>query len=340
VPVPGLNEALSQVGRGPATRVVRLSGGHIHRTWSVHTAQGRVVAQQLNEHVFPDLQACEQNLRRIDDHLAGADGVSVPHLLRGVDGLCQVRDSAGATWRITEYAVGTRAGAAVRSAPAAARAAEAYGRYVAALANLPGPRLRATIARFHDLPWRIEQLDSAIYTDRVGRSSASRADIDRIRSLAVEVQSVVDRLPAQPVRSVHNDAKVGNLRFGAGGAPMVLDLDTTMPGAVIFDVGELLRTATHDRVEDAASGRAIEMDKERVAAVLEGFTYGMGDLLTDGERDAMRPAAPLMAIENAVRMLTDHLDGDRYYRVEAADQNLSRARVQVGIAQALIDTVG
>jgi Ser/Thr protein kinase RdoA (MazF antagonist) len=295
-----------------------------------------VVAQALNAHVFADLDACEENLRRIDDHLMSQQRVTVPRLLRGADSRCHVSDTTGTTWRMSEHASGTKAAGAVRSASAAWRAAEAFGRYVGALADLPEPPLRATIPRFHDLNWRVEQLAAAVTADRVGRMSEASRDVDRIRSLAIEVGEVVSRLPAQPIRSVHNDAKVGNLRFAAGQAPMVLDLDTTMPGLVIFDVGELLRTATHDRIEADADPGRVAVDPDRVDAVIEGFAAGMGGLLTPEERAAVRPTAPLMAVENAVRFLTDHLDGDRYYGTDHPGQNLTRARAQAAVARSLI----
>jgi Ser/Thr protein kinase RdoA (MazF antagonist) len=306
----------------------------------VDTTTGRVVAQALNAHVFGDLDACEENLRRIDDHLVGRPEVVVPRLLRGSDGRCHVIDSDGTTWRVSEYASGTRAATAVRSAASAWRAAQAFGRYIAALADLPGLPLRATIPRFHDVAWRIEQLDVAIAADRVGRGPASSSDIDHIRSLASEADEILTRLPAQPIRSVHNDAKVGNLRFDASQAPMVLDLDTTMPGIVIFDVGELLRTATHDRIEADSDPDRVSVDPDRVDAVIEGFASGMGALLLPAERAAMRPAAPLMAIENSVRFLTDYLDGDRYYRVDYPEQNLTRAKAQAAVARSLRTVAG
>jgi Ser/Thr protein kinase RdoA (MazF antagonist) len=199
---------------------------------------------------------------------------------------------------------------------------------------------RATIPRFHDVAWRIEQLDVAIAADRVGRGPASSSDIDHIRSLASEADEILTRLPAQPIRSVHNDAKVGNLRFDASQAPMVLDLDTTMPGIVIFDVGELLRTATHDRIEADSDPDRVSVDPDRVDAVIEGFASGMGALLLPAERAAMRPAAPLMAIENSVRFLTDYLDGDRYYRVDYPEQNLTRAKAQAAVARSLRTVAG
>ena len=63
------------LGFGVADTIVSatpVGGGHLHNTWSVPvTDQSRefgFILQELNGAVFPDLAACEENLRRIDDH--------------------------------------------------------------------------------------------------------------------------------------------------------------------------------------------------------------------------------------------------------------------------------
>ena len=46
-------------------------------------------------------------------------------------------------------------------------------------------------------------------------------------------------------------------------------------------------------------------------------------------------AGQLITWEQAVRFLTDHLDGDRYYRVDHAQHNLVRARTQLALLESL-----
>ena len=96
--------ALAAVGVGHARSVRRVGGGHIHETWLVSTPAGRIVAQRLNGVVFRDLDACEVNLRRIEEHLSGRADVVVPSLMRGADGRVHVDDRLGDTWRISRYA--------------------------------------------------------------------------------------------------------------------------------------------------------------------------------------------------------------------------------------------
>ena len=326
--------ALAAVGVGHARSVRRVGGGHIHETWLVSTPAGRIVAQRLNGVVFRDLDACEVNLRRIEEHLSGRADVVVPSLMRGADGRVHVDDRLGDTWRISRYAAGTMLRSMIRSAGQARDAAVAFGRYVAALADLPGAPLRPTIERFHDLDWRVHQLETAVEENRVGRLTSCEPEVDRIRASIPQMSSLV----GLPLRAVHNDAKVANLRFSRrrAGQTFVMDLDTTMPGVVVFDTSELLRTATHDAPEDAADLGQIVVDFRRVEAVIEGFCAGAADVITAGERDAIVATAPRLALENALRMLTDHLNGDVYYRFSYPGHNLVRARVQAEVARQLM----
>jgi hypothetical protein len=59
--------------------------------------------------------------------------------------------------------------------------------------------------------------------------------------------------------------------------------------------------------------------------------------LLESERDSLALAGPLLTIENAVRFLTDHLDGNRYFRVANTGHNAQRARAQLHLAEQMLD---
>jgi hypothetical protein len=61
----------------------------------------------------------------------------------------------------------------------------------------------------------------------------------------------------------------------------------------------------------------------------------MGAILTPQEYNALPLAGPVMAFENAIRFLTDHLSGDVYFRIHREAQNLDRARAQLRRAELL-----
>jgi hypothetical protein len=72
---------------------------------------------------------------------------------------------------------------------------------------------------------------------------------------------------------------------------------------------------------------AIELDLVR--GVAHGYLSGIGSILTPQELNALPLAGSLMAFENAIRFLTDHLSGDVYFRTHREAQNLDRTRAQL-----------
>jgi hypothetical protein len=141
------------------------------------------------------------------------------------------------------------------------------------------------------------------------------------------------------VRTVHNDAKLSNVRFVAdtGSAACVVDLDTTMPGRVPFDVGELVRTTTTHAPEDALDESDVDFDLELLDALSAGY-FSADPGLERPEIDALALAGPQMAVENAVRFLTDHLAGDHYYALDRPAQNLDRCRAQLRLTELMLDS--
>ena len=335
-----LAEVLAAFGvTDPIGDVAAMTGGHIHRTIAVEAGPHRLVCQAVNERIFNNLDACEENLFRIDDHLRTQDEIRVPTLRRTDQGRVQLRSSTGTVWRVADFAVGTVAGTVARTAAEAGQAGFAFGTYARVLQSLPGGPLRPTLPSFHALAARVARFESVVAADPWGRLSESRPEVRVAGRLHAVVVPVSTEIATLPTLSVHNDAKMANLRFDArsGEARYVVDLDTTMPGSVLFDVGELLRTAGVDAPEDTSDLDSIRVHMDRAEAVIAGYTDGARAALDVRSQQLLPFAGPLMTLENATRFLTDHLEGDPYYAIAYAGQNLARARAQLRVAEVLLD---
>jgi Ser/Thr protein kinase RdoA (MazF antagonist) len=134
-----------------------------------------------------------------------------------------------------------------------------------------------------------------------------------------------------PIRITHNDCKINNVLLDAetGEGLCAIDLDTVMDGTVLADFGELVRTASCQSAEDEAGLREMAIELDFVRGVARGYLSGVGAILTPQELNALPLAGSLMALENAIRFLTDHLSGDVYFRTHREAQNLDRARAQL-----------
>ena len=66
-----------------------------------------------------------------------------------------------------------------------------------------------------------------------------------------------------------------------------------------------------------------------------GYLEATGSLLSPLERDRLVLSGMLLAYECGMRFLTDHLEGDIYFRIHHDGQNLSRARTQLALVSSL-----
>jgi len=330
-----------------------LKRGHIHDTIiaSCRSPRGepaRFVVQQINAVVFGDPDALAANLVRVTDHLSSAlraRGVRDAERralrpVRSPAGRALHRTADGGWWRAFPFIEGTRAIDTPESPEQAARAAQAFGAFVADLADLAPTCLTETIPRFHDLRARCAALARAAKRDDIGRAAGVADELDAAQRAAERVLRASELAPdALPRRVVHNDCKLNNLLLDdrSGEALCVVDLDTVMPGTVLFDFGELARTGSCPAAEDERDLDRVRLDPELFRALASGFVAGARGLLAAAEIRALAFAGPLMALENAVRFLTDHLEGDRYFRIARRGHNLDRARAQLRLTARMLE---
>jgi hypothetical protein len=330
-----------------------LERGHIHDTIvaSCRSSAGigeRYVVQRINASVFRDPDALSANVVCVTAHVRAslrARGVLdvARRCLEPViapAGFALHRASDGGFWRAFPFIEGTHAVDTPQSPEQAAAAARAFGGFVADLAELDSAQLAETIPRFHDLASRRAALDSAVRSDPLGRTRGVSTEIDAALRAADGLLGAPELAPgALPRRVVHNDCKLNNLLFDdvTGEALCVVDLDTVMPGTVLFDFGELARTGACPAAEDEVDLARVRVDMDLFAALASGFAAGARGLLTADEIHALALAGPLMALENGVRFLTDHLEGDRYFRIARPGHNLDRARAQLRLAERMLE---
>ena len=312
------------------------AGGHINASWLVRRGTERRFLQRINARVFPDPRQVMANATAVTAHVrACREQVTCPALLPTLSGRPWLEDEAGDFWRCTEY-VDAQVKPTVGSARDAREAAFAFGTFARMLASYEGPPLPETIPGFHDTRARLRQLERAVASDPLDRVTAVQADIEALRQRSHLADLLPPRLATGdvPCRLAHNDAKITNVLFdhASGCARWVVDLDTVMPGSLLHDFGDLVRSSVSRAAEDAATPEA---EPELFEALAEGFLRGAGQTPTGTEVELLESAGRLITFEQAVRFLTDHLQGDTYYRIDRPGQNLERARSQLALLESL-----
>lgn len=324
--------------------------GHINETMQVTCDQGGIrphyILQKLNTNVFPEPEKLMENMERVTEHLRKKitrDQLNTHRtleLLRSkADGRSFVRDDNGDFYRAYVFIENARTYDILETADQAYQAARAFGAFQCDLADLPAPRLHETIVDFHHTPKRVQALERAAKADKMGRLKEVGPEYDFIMARAGECGRLLE-MSAQglfPERITHNDTKLNNVLIDdlTGKGLAVIDLDTTMPGLIHYDFGDMVRTGTSPAAEDETDLSKVTMRFEMFEALLRGYLESAKGFLTPAEREELPFAGKLIPLEIGVRFLTDYLEGDVYFRIHREKHNLDRCRTQLKLVASI-----
>ena len=318
--------------------------GHINLTLLVTTDKKRYIMQKMNPNVFPDAEGLMNNICGVTKHLQ-ARGVETLVVVPTADGEPYLRGEVG--YRVYDFIENTITYQKVTDKEVFKNSGAAFGEFQNYLAEFDASSLVEVIKRFHDTPNRFENFKAALDADAFGRAKDCKPEIDFVLSHADTYGTVMAGLAdgTIPLRVTHNDTKLNNILMDAetGKARAVIDLDTIMPGSMLFDFGDSIRFGASTAAEDEQDLSKVHFDIELFRAYAEGYCGAVKDSITAREAELLPYGSYLMTIECGMRFLTDYLSGDTYFATKYEGHNLVRARTQIKLAgemEASFDKMG
>ncbi len=318
--------------------------GLINETFRVAAGSTGYVLQRLNGDVFPHPERIMANLRALCDHAARNpdSGVRIPLLMRTRDGEDFLRDldseagGAESIWRLTELIPDALDLPRVETPRQARETGGVLGRFHRLVATLPPERLAVTLPGFHHTPSYLGGLEAALQAAGPGSQTDEARDCIAVATRHAALARVLEAAREQgriALRVTHGDPKIDNILFARadGRALALIDLDTVQPGLIQHDIGDCLRSGCNRGGESQNGDDSVRFDLEICRGILAGYADATRGLLDDEDIALLYDAVRLLPFELGVRFLTDHLEGDRYFRVRAHGENLRKARVQFAL---------
>lgn len=325
--------------------------GHINETYSATYDQGglrvRYIHQKINQTVFKDADLLMKNVVRVTSHLRRKlESIQTKDITRRCLTIVPTRDGQpyycsknGECWRTFVFVEKTQTFESVQSPPQAFEAGKAFGFFQSLLVDLPAPRLAETIPFFHHTRKRFQALQKAVQNDHFNRAQSARAEIDFALARENIVDVILNALASKkiPERITHNDTKFNNVMLdtASGEAMCVVDLDTVMPGCVLYDFGDMVRTTTSPTLEDELDLSKVRMQMPMFKKLAEGYLSSAGQFLTRAEKSYIAFAGKLITFTIGLRFLTDYLAGDTYFRIHRPGHNLDRCRTQFKLVESI-----
>lgn len=249
-----------------------------------------------------------------------------------------LKDDNGNYWACYLFIPNSQAHNIVTNPKQAQEGGKLIGRFLDSLHDFPKNALHETLPNFHNIEFRLSNLEKAITTNSHNRLQHCLNEIEFVRNNAIDMQLVMQlgRQEKIPLRTVHNDTKFNNLLLDYNdNGVCVIDLDTVMPGYIHYDFSDAVRTVANSSAEDEKDLTKITFDMSLFAAFTTGFIEELKSSLTTMEIDTLAHSVPLMPFLHGTRFLTDYLEGDHYYKTAFPEHNLQRARAQFQLVRCM-----
>lgn len=322
--------------------------GHINETYlvSIKTNEKteKFILRKINQTVFKNPEIVVYNSLYVTNHLRrkSTDQDSdkrIARLIETKENDFYFVDKNGEYWCLLVFIKDALTIDCVEKSVEAFNAAKAFGNFVYQLSDLDADQIEDTIPDFHNLEARLDQFRYAIKSGDPDRKKLVEKEIELINdnlNISAKLNEALKN-PELPTRIIHNDTKISNVMFdvNTGESLAVIDLDTVMQGAVLFDFGDMVRSYTNSRNEDDPDISTVEMRIEIFEAIVKGYFEGMQNGLIEIEINNLVLGSEVIVLEQAVRFLSDFIMKDVYYQTEYEDHNLDRAKNQLALLRSI-----
>jgi len=335
--------------QGNVREIKPYGSGHINGTFLVkNSVEGApdYLLQRVNDYVFKDVPGLMQNAVIVTEHLRkkleqipGSNPErEVLTIIPTKNGEYYYKDEEGNYWRVYLYVGNTKSYDILETEQQASEGGKAFGRFQFLLSDLDSSRLIETIPNFLNMESRLKNFHKAVKEDAAGRVKECQAEITFINERADAMCTIVrlGREGKLPLRITHNDTKFNNVLLDENDKALcVIDLDTVMPGYTAYDFGDAMRTITNTAAEDEKDLSKIQVNLPLFEAYTKSYLKEAAGFLTEAEINSLMEGVLLLPFMQAVRFLTDYLEGDKYYKIHFPGHNLQRTRAQLQLFKKL-----
>ncbi|MCR4694477.1 MAG: aminoglycoside phosphotransferase family protein [Pseudobutyrivibrio sp.] len=346
VKVESLPIGMFQIG-GRFEDLIPYGNGHINGTYLLTTLEGdnrhKYIFQKINTDIFKNPVGLMENIDLVTRHIReklkklGQDPKrGTLTIVPTIDGKTFYQDMSGSAFRMYDFVEGSRTVEEAKSPDDIYTSGFSFGVFQSMLSDFDASKLYEVIPDFHNTNLRYQQLMTAAREDKYGRLSSVKPELEFFISREKEYSLIGDALASGqiPMRVTHNDTKLNNILIDekTGKGICVIDLDTVMPGSLVYDFGDSIRFGANTGAEDETDLSKISLSLELYQAYTKGFIEGCGNNILKEEVDLFPMAAKLMTLECGMRFLADYLNGDVYFHIAKEGHNLDRTRTQIALA--------
>lgn len=314
--------------------------GHINLTYLVLLNDGTsYILQKINNHIFPNVEGLMNNISLVLEHLRN-NSSNLKDPSREIMNIIKTNDDKlfyfdkenDSYYRVYDFVKDSITLQKIEDKELFKESAIGFGKFASDLQTFDASKLVEIIPNFHNTKSRFEHFKKTLESNPKNRKDSCLNEIEFVLSREKYCDKIVNKIEQNliPLRVTHNDTKLNNILLDNKTLKSlcVIDLDTIMPGSLLYDFGDSIRFGCNPAGEDVKDLSKVKFNIKYFKSYVEGYLSQVHNIITKEELDNLAFGALLMTFECGTRFLDDYLDGDNYFRTKYETHNLERARTQ------------
>ena len=304
--------------------IKKVESGLINSTFVLNSSNNSYILQAINTNIFPNYEKGLENILTVGNWLKRKNyPYSFPLPIKG-----RYLKVENEVWRLMPYVKNSISYNRVSSLNQVKSAASCLGEFYHHLSDFNTESLSITLPNFHNGNWIIKKFEEAFLNGDKKRLLTVKALINEVEK-ELPILNKWDKVcNSLPERVVHYDTKINNFLFDkkTGEVLALIDLDTIMPGCVLSDIGDMIRTYSNPVGEESKEIEKVVCNREIVNVIIKEFAKTVS--LEKKEKENLFFGGLAITLMQCVRFLNDYLNGNSYYKISYESQNLIRAKNQ------------
>ncbi|MCW3161056.1 phosphotransferase enzyme family protein [Chryseobacterium oryctis] len=320
--------------------ITPITNGLINSTFLLENkdTSEKFILQKINKQIFKNPVSIIKNHLTINKKL-----ISNNYQLEVIRPVCTseneflIPDENDDVWRIQNFIENSLTFLKIPSHEIAYEAAKAFSHFLDIINIENSVNIEETLPDFINFEKRIFDYQTSLKNTDSSLIEKAKREIEQTNQfLSLPDKWIeLEKNNLLPKRIIHADPKISNILFNQHQKPLaVIDLDTIMISTILYDFGDMIRSYTNTTNEDDGKTEN-NFNPEIYKAVKEGFLFHLKDKLTHTELENLDYAAKVVIYIQAIRFLTDYLNGSIYYSTKYPEHNLDRTRNQLQLLEGL-----
>ena len=304
-----------------ATHLEKISTGYINDTYKLYISEKpKYILQKINTVVFKNVENIFHNIDLIQNNKVDIGVKLITSKSKKLYTIINNKDY----WRLMSYEPGSYTFNNSNKPTIAFECGKVLSEFHKNLNTLNINNFKDIIPNFHNLPYRLKEFKSILKFANKEEIINCTNQINFVKKISSRFDSIYNN--KLDLRLCHNDSKLNNILFNKKNkAIYLIDLDTIMPGLILYDFGDTVRTIVNPVSEEETDLNKIKFNKKMFVSFIDGFQKLFTNIDLN-EKKLLPLSVALMPFMHGLRALSDHLNGNKYFKVTYVNQNLIRAK--------------